>query len=126
MTINELENMKKKLIAEDRSQAGYNNLSGINSKLIKEAAKCKMYASDVIYEIEYLKIALKELKPGKDYISYLGYRELGVDGTDFILCRKDSEYRKLQKIVASLDIYGYVTIKLYTIYPCLVAESNIK
>ena len=75
--------------------------------LIKEAAKCENYASDLIIDLHELlkKVELKE----SDSLEYwFGFRDLGVDHKSFIECRWNSRvyddvYRKIYVLCVELE-----------------------
>jgi len=64
------------------------NMSGVYSQLIKEAARCNNYNSDVVYDIEDIMDRLKEFRAGDEWKPiFIGFRRHGVDGTSFVLSR---------------------------------------
>ena len=65
------------------------NMSDIYSTLIKEAARCNSYNSDVVYDINYIHDKLKEYRGGNFEPIFVGFRKYGVDGTSYILSRME-------------------------------------
>jgi hypothetical protein len=98
--------------ASERNQKSVLNLSGFYTAIIKEAAKCSSYSSDVLYDIDSIKDMLKNMKDGEQTRYYLGFRNMGVDAASFIREREPSEYRKIYKMVATM-LGGYITVSLY-------------
>lgn len=60
------------------------NMSTIYTKLIKDAARCNAFSSDLLYDIQAFEDRLKTCEPGA---IYLGFRKMGVDGENFIVSR---------------------------------------
>lgn len=77
------------------------NMSTIYTKLIKDAARCNAFSSDLLYDIQTFEDRLKTCEPGA---IYLGFRKMGVDGENFIVSRCNngasvySEYFALYKL----------------------------
>lgn len=73
------------------------NLSSFFSQLIREAARCNDYCSDVIYDISAIREAMEAFNPcnypntgssdSKLPVFALGFRKLGVDGNLVMLSR---------------------------------------
>lgn len=64
------------------------NLSDIGSKLIKDAARCNGYNYDVYYDLRAINNAMENFNPKKEFTPmWIGFRKLGVDGTDYVLLR---------------------------------------
>ena len=75
------------------------NMSGVYSQLIKEAARCNNYNSDVVYDIEDIMDRLKEFRAGDEWKPvFIGFRRHGVDGTSFVLSRIGSPERRYNVI----------------------------
>jgi len=83
------------------------NLSTEFSQLIKEAARCNCYNSDVIYDIQRIQSMMEAFKPG-DYpnigsrdddlpVIAMGFRKMGVDGNEFIMSRLNGECYNVYK-----------------------------
>lgn len=67
------------------------NPSDLYSTFIKEAARCNKFNSDVIFDIENLSERF-HIYSGKEFEPvWLGFRKLGVDGTDYVLLRLENE-----------------------------------
>ena len=122
----------KKVMVEESFQygVGWNkymtlNMSTIYDKLIKEAAKCRYYASDLIIDIRALERAI-EAKENK--LVFFGFRESGVDHEAFIDSRLESSggnpevnYRAIWAVDLKFDPVnnygeGWGTCKLYELY----------
>ena len=58
--------------------------ASIYTVLIKEAAKCHNYSSDVLYDIQYIENLLKQTDVILPSNIYFGFRKLGVDGFEII------------------------------------------
>ena len=94
------------------------NYSDIFSELIQAAGMgCEYYASDMFITLEYIKNAIDNLESITEYI---GIRDSGVDGTNFVKCRLDkngcdyTQYIKLYKLETGI-IDGEYVIILYRI-----------
>lgn len=94
------------------------NYSSIFSELIQAAGMgCEYYASDMFITLEYIKKAIDNLESITEYI---GIRDSGVDGTNFIKCRIDkhgcdyTKYIKLYKLETGI-IDGDYIMTLYRI-----------
>ena len=108
------------------TEAGVNtNLSSFYNRLIKDAARCNNYQSDVVYNIMELMDALKTFRDDTNLDPiWIGFRRDGVDGTNFVLSRaengKDSpernirrEYFALYSVVVEHDPeIGWVNIRI--------------
>lgn len=69
------------------------NLSTEFTQLIREAARCNRYASDIIYDIGSVNDALEHFNVDNDLpVFAMGFRRDGVDGNGFILSRLNNEY----------------------------------
>lgn len=74
------------------------NMSTIYTELIKEAALCENYSSDVLIDIERFEECLKECQSGEQGRVFFGFRDMGVDGLTYISCNLshlESSYRKI-------------------------------
>lgn len=104
-------------IAEDHGQIIANyaeptrtniNTSTIYTMLIKEAAKCEYYASDIVYDIDRINRTLKDdnfLSDNKPIVFYFGFRSHGVDHESFIESRgwNSEEYRTIYRLTLKPD-----------------------
>lgn len=95
------------------------NLSDIFCPLIKDAARCNSYQSDVYYDLKLIESTLKEFRPediGFDPI-WIGFRKMGVDGTRFVLTRQENDtyltqsYFALYAITVQKRTYTYEYLK---------------
>lgn len=69
------------------------NVSSMYTQLIKEAARCNRYSSDVIYDIQAFERALETFNPENNLpIIAFGFRKDGVDGNSFVLSRCKNKY----------------------------------
>ena len=59
------------------------NMSSIYTALIKEAAKCDNYASDVLYDIKHVEEELYENMKETSNV-FFGFRDMGVDHKEYI------------------------------------------
>lgn len=86
MTPGKTEKVVAQLLADGLSC----NLSEFYSKLIKDAARCNRFNSDVVYDINGIQDALKNYRANTEFEPiWIGFRRYGVDGTDYILSRID-------------------------------------
>lgn len=69
------------------------NMSSIYTALIKEAAKCENYASDVLYDIKHVEEELYENMKETSNV-FFGFRDMGVDHKEYIKSR--IEYGNLE------------------------------
>jgi len=99
------------------------NMSSIYSLLIKEAARCDHYASDVVLDIESIEEKLKAAQTSWDY--YVGFRDMGVDGPSFVKIRlekandaDDTPYRALYRLECTPDAdnKNFFTAQLFELY----------
>lgn len=81
------------------------NLSSIWTELIKEAAKCDSYSSDVLIDIDAVREKLASGKP-EDFTYYFGFRDNGVDHETFIRNRKSDGYRRILSLSVTYEKYG--------------------
>lgn len=84
-----LTNLNFELVSQntiDRLASGEHSVCTANmyTVLIKEAAKCQNYSSDVLYDIQYIENLLKQTDVILPSNIYFGFRKLGVDGFEFI------------------------------------------
>ena len=76
------------------------NTSSIFSQLIKDAARCNGYNSDVYYDLKGIDQRLESYNPDKEFDPvWIGFRKLGVDGTAFVLSRCDDK----ESVFVNLD-----------------------
>ena len=71
------------------AQRGLNfNTSWMFSTLIKDAARCNNYNSDIYYDLKYIDKRLENFNPDEEFEPiWIGFRKMGVDGTSFVLCK---------------------------------------
>lgn len=60
------------------------NMSYIYSKLVKEAAKCKQFASDIIYDIAAIEDSISDIHECMTSNTVIGFRESGTDGNAYM------------------------------------------
>lgn len=64
------------------------NMSSIYTELIKDAARCNNYSSDVIYDIREIDRKLESFEKDAPFDPvWIGFRKMGVDGTNYVLSR---------------------------------------
>ena len=91
------------------------NMSTIYTKLIKDAARCNCYSSDLLFDIQMFE---DRLKSGEPCAIYLGFRKMGVDGENFIVSRCNngasvySEYFALYRLELWPDEEGAGSYKV--------------
>lgn len=118
MTPSKTEKVIAQLLADGLSC----NLSTFYSKLIKDAARCNRFNSDIVYDINGIQDALKNYRANKEFEPiWIGFRRHGVDGTNYVLCRVDSssvsmslgqEYFALYSVDVEYNKYDWYNIVL--------------
>lgn len=73
------------------------NLSSEFSELIRQAARCNRYGSDLIYDINNVNDAM-ETWEGERKLFVFGFRRDGVDGNSFVLSRINNECKSIYDI----------------------------
>ena len=73
------------------------NLFSEFTELIKQAARCNRYASDLIYDINSVNDAM-ETWTGEKTLFAFGFRRDGVDGNSFVLSRVNNECKNIYDI----------------------------
>lgn len=97
------------------------NMSYIYSKLIKEAAKCKQFASDIVYDIANIEDSISEIQECKTNNIVIGFRESGTDSNTYMKNRvKKYPFIKFYTSILMLTLdYSEVehkcNIKLFTL-----------
>ena len=88
--------------------------SNIISHLIKLAGQCDHYGSDIVYDIEDIRDAIRLQKIG--YERYLGFRNAGVDSTQAIKIKWENK-----------SVYGfnYFSMVKFCIEPTRLALYDI-
>ena len=108
-----LEGMNKTEIAIAHGTLTNQNLSVIFTALIKAAAVCDRYSSDILYDIEELKEGIKTSKHEDIKIQYFGIRDYGVDGMDFIN-QRDNDYQYIAiYAVKTANYHDTIRVTLY-------------
>ena len=78
------------------------NLSSEWDKLIRQAAQCDAYCSDIL--ISYDSVVRKLNEGAEKVTEYFGFRDYGVDHDAFIKCRlPEYKYRKIYKLTIYCD-----------------------
>lgn len=73
----------------------HGNITGAYDKLIKDAARCNRYCSDIIYEIDRIRDWMKNFNPNEESQPMLiGFRKDGVDSTAFVVDRTGNDSYK--------------------------------
>ena len=96
------------------------NISDFFTRLIKDAARCNSYSSDVYYDLRKIDDALRNYKSGEPFEPiFIGFRRHGVDGNSFILSRLDGDYHRayreyfaLYSVMVEPDGEGWVNVLL--------------
>lgn len=73
------------------------NLSSEFSELIRQAARCNRYGSDLIYDINNVNNTM-ETWTGEKTLFVFGFRRDGVDGNSFVLSRVNNECKNIYDI----------------------------
>ena len=112
--------MKQNIIATTRGYVANTNWSSIATILIKEAAKCDSYSSDIFYDLKAIE---ETVKNGNSETFLLGFRDMGVDSKAFVEVRLDSKekvssyYRKLMKLdIVADETYKSIKMDLYEMF----------
>lgn len=94
------------------------NLSDIFTRLIKDAARCNSYSSDVYYDLRKIDEEVRAYRNGAEFTPiFIGFRRHGVDGNTFILSRIEDdpynvyrEYFALYSLTVQQDDFGWATV----------------
>lgn len=94
------------------------SVSDIYTRLIKDAARCNSYSSDVFYDLQKIDRELHEFRPGSIFEPiFVGFRRHGVDGNSFILSRigenpynTHQEYFALYSLTVEPDGEGWYNV----------------
>ena len=90
------------------------NTSDMFSRLIKDAARCNNYNSDIYYDLSYIDDRLKHFEPAEDFEPiWIGFRKMGVDCTSFVLTRVNDE-----------SMYGSLSNNYFALYSISVERDN--
>lgn len=107
------------------------NRSNILSTLIKEAALCERFASDLFIDWMKFERRLKEVKEACKFQILFGFRKTGVDDTNEVLLRANTEYNigetyravyKLCVDVNDFDDYEETTAEI-SLCKCRLSEE---
>ena len=105
------------------------NMSSIYTALIKEAAKCDNYASDVLYDIKHVEEELYENMKETSMV-FFGFRDMGVDHNDYIKWHIEDDdlketYRTICVIEIKKNVYEqYGSVRMYTHDGSVVVHAN--
>lgn len=101
------------------------NMSSIYTALIKEAAKCNRWSSDILVEIKNISNAIKDISK-EEHIIIFGFREDGVDGEEYVKLRNPKEtYRNICVIEIKKNVYEqYGSVRMYTHNGSIVVHAN--
>lgn len=86
------------------------NLSSEFSELIKQAARCNRFSSDVIYDIGSVNDAL-EVWTGEKRLFVFGFRRDGVDGNSFVLSRVNNKCKNIYDVYKLYFALYFMEIK---------------
>lgn len=84
------------------------NMSSIYTRLIKDAARCNSYSSDLIISLEFLDEKLRNFNPREPWTPEIfGFRKMGVDHRAFVesRCEKPGDLLREYFALYSLDIH---------------------
>ena len=94
------------------------NMADFLTKLIKDAARCNNYSSDVIYSVSEINEALEQYDPAKEFDPiWIGFRKLGVDHTDFVVYSVD-DHNKLP------DLHRVLSDRYFALYSVDIQKDN--
>lgn len=110
-----------KFMAQYMPGLGLNvNMVDAFNRLIKDAARCNAYNSDVYYDIKSINEMLENFKPEEiPEPIWIGFRRMGVDGTSYVLCNADKQmpYLTLSR--------NYFALYCITVVPTEYGNYNI-
>ena len=94
------------------------NLSDMFTRLIKDAARCNSYSSDVYYSLSEIDNAVRNYRNFAEFEPiFIGFRRHGVDGNSFILSRIEGdpyavyrEYFALYSVAIEQKDAGWATV----------------
>lgn len=90
------------------------NTSDLMSQLIKDAARCNCYNSDIFYDLKYIEERFNNFNGEGDFEPiWIGFRKMGVDCTSFVLCRCNDE-----------QVYGSLSENYFALYSLSVKEDE--
>ena len=76
------------------------------SRLIKDAARCNEYNSDIYYDMQHIEDRMQDFNPDEEFEPiWIGFRKMGVDCTAFILSRCEHE-----------NVYGSLSSNYFALY----------
>ena len=88
------------------------NTSDLYSTLIKEAARCNCFNSDVVYDIEFIESRF-HVYSGKEFEPlFIGFRKLGVDGTDYSILRLKEYDNPREGLLKEYFAFYSITLEL--------------
>lgn len=94
------------------------NLSDMFTRLIKDAARCNSYSSDVFYSLSEIDENIRNYRNFADFEPiFVGFRRHGVDGNSFILHRIEHdpyavhrEYFALYAVAIKQNEHGWAEV----------------
>ena len=94
------------------------NMSSIYTALIKEAARCDNYASDVLYDIKHVEEELYENMKETSRV-FFGFRDMGVDHKDYIRWHIEDDLKETYRTICIIEITKnvyeqYGSVRMYT------------
>lgn len=88
------------------------NMSDAYSQLIREAARCNDYCSDVVSDIRYIEHRLSLFREGEEFEPvWIGFRRHGVDGTMYLLSRLSESENIYEPLYHNYFVVYSVTVK---------------
>ncbi len=105
-------NSKKVYLAQSLVDGLMVNTADMFTILIKEAARCNDYSSDVFYDLQRIATSFKEFVNVFTPV-WIGFRRHGVDGTEFVLSRI-KEYK---------DVYDCIYKEYFALYSVHVEQD---
>lgn len=123
--------MSRKIYIEHGQSGEFGlNYSAILTALIKEAAQCEHYASDLFIDWRSVTEFLEDPAPGKR-VWWFGFRDMGVDGKVFIKattgnpgCYGKNRYRVIYALLVWKDEDGNAVMRLDCVYRRDVATAE--
>jgi hypothetical protein len=98
------------------TQNGLNfNTSDMYSRLIKDAARCNSYNSDIFYDLKHIEDSFNSFNGDEFEPIWIGFRKLGVDCTSFVLCRTSDK-----------SFYGSLSSNYFALYSITVKYDAMR
>lgn len=109
---------KKSYLAQLTEHGLCFNTNDLYSTLIKEAARCNSFNSDILYDINILEARFHTYS-GKEFDPiFIGFRKLGVDGTEYAILRLKEYNNPSEGLLSEYFAFYSVTLELANYSGC--------